>query len=148
MEKDKTKELRMVEKDSLGLVIKNSNYDDVIDVLNSKIKKRLVGIVSPLPDGSNSRKITPANYKKLKSPEKRTLITVFADDEKEIVHSINKFTDALTDPENWKYTYPKEEYRKKSSSSSSSQHLLENLLLNMYPDSFLQILVIQNFLWI
>ncbi len=117
MEKAKNKELRMVKKDNLGIVIKNNNYDDVMDVVNSKIKKRLVGIVSPLSPKSNSRKITPANYKSLKSP-KRTLMAVFADDEEEIVHSFSKFTDALTDPENWKYTYPKELYRKKSSSSS------------------------------
>lgn len=127
MEKAKNKNSRMVEKDSLGIVIKNSNYDDIMDVVNSKIKKRLVGIVSPLSPKSHSRKITPINYKSLKSPGKRTLVSIYEKDEKAIVTSLNKFTDAMTDPQNWKYTYPKEKFKrssispiKKSSSSPTS----------------------------
>jgi hypothetical protein len=142
MEEDE--DVRMVKKDSLGIVIKNNNYDDVMDVVNSKIKKRLVGIVSPLSPDSNSRKITPANYKSLKSPEKRTLVAVFADYEEEIVTSFSKFTDALTDPENWKYTYDREIFRKNSNSSSKKSSRSPTSLRES-PDKYISRQISPNF---
>jgi hypothetical protein len=58
----------MLKKETGKIIIKNSNYDDVMDVANVKISKRLLGNSSPLTPGSNSRKINPKTYQNYKIP--------------------------------------------------------------------------------
>lgn len=71
------KSIGIVGKNAKKLVIKNSNYDDMINVAISKVSKRLIGVSSPLNGKELSRKIDPLNYHSLRSPEKRTMQTLY-----------------------------------------------------------------------
>lgn len=67
----------ILRKNTKKLLIKNSNYDDMINVAISKVSKRLIGVSSPMIGDELSRKIDSISYHALKSPEKRTLQSLY-----------------------------------------------------------------------
>jgi hypothetical protein len=122
------KKHRMVRKNSDGYVLEDNEYSDILKLANHKIHKRLIGKAST----DDTIKITPLDYKKLKTPS----MILLGETEKESIKNIKVFTDILSDPENWKYTYPKELWIRRSSDSPIRQ-VASPTSLNESPISYI-----------